>query len=760
MPPEVDGVDLDDPFVPSGPTCPATVGRVGSGARARVAAIGTAATAGGYSEVLGRLVRGGLAVAVGGQALSLALTTVIRWPAAGPQLRGGAVVWLVWSVVLVVRLALRPLTAWFALATLVVAAGVHVVILGAGDPAAETIQWLMPVTLAMAVVAFSPVPRRWAIVVGLIVPAVLAPTVADDQRSAYPWLVAAALSGVAGASVLSSVAARADRESARARAAVLCAAQREARAAADSQVRALLHDEAVAALRVVRDGLATRDEVRRVASGAVRALVAHRGAASTGLGDLVPRLAAVRCTSVATEHDLPARLYLPTDVAEALVDAVRELVRNIDRHSRARRAWVCATGGAGRVDVVVSDDGRGMGRARLGDGLQRSVLGRLATVGGAATVCDRPGGGTVVRLRWHRPQVEPAVPEEQAVDLRVGLGAITVPFMVAFLVSGVQRYLAGAATAASLAWVVGIAVWLVVLLRCPGELLPRRISAAAATWVGLGAVLYALSLPPGWPVPEVSWAVGATAGMLNVLIVRGRARGAMVALAAQLVSGLVGAARYGCGLLAWQPALAALLVPVAIGVFFGLTVAWLGRMAAESAANRQLAETRAAAESARHRVYERRLGALRARVVPFLREAADADPRDLALRERAAELEQSCRDELRLPEILDPVVRARLRTVRAARGTVRLQGVAPAGDLGPARLLLAQVLDALAGLDRLDVVVTLGAGDAPGASRLTVVVRTDDPAGPAARLRSAGVPTESLPGAVLVEVDLHPVVPG
>ena len=97
----------------------------------------------------------------------------------------------------------------------------------------------------------------------------------------------------------------------------------------------------------------------------------------------------------------------PPPVVLALGQATTEALCNVALHADTGQAWVTATstpradGGRG-VTVAVVDQGRGFDPATTepGYGLRGSILGRLADVGGSATVDSRPGEGTRVELRW------------------------------------------------------------------------------------------------------------------------------------------------------------------------------------------------------------------------------------------------------------------------------------------------------------------------------------------------------------------------
>lgn len=101
-------------------------------------------------------------------------------------------------------------------------------------------------------------------------------------------------------------------------------------------------------------------------------------------------------------HGLPE---VPPQVASALADAAGEALNNVRRHARTGHAYLTATGGAeggGGVVVTVVDRGPGFDPLEQapGLGLSGSVRGRMAEVGGCASVDTAPGEGVRVELRW------------------------------------------------------------------------------------------------------------------------------------------------------------------------------------------------------------------------------------------------------------------------------------------------------------------------------------------------------------------------
>jgi len=86
--------------------------------------------------------------------------------------------------------------------------------------------------------------------------------------------------------------------------------------------------------------------------------------------------------------------------AAALVGAVREALNNVHKHAKASQVVVrCETSELG-ARVVVADDGVGvdLAHAVAGIGLRHSIIERMASTGGHATVASEPGRGTFVTL--------------------------------------------------------------------------------------------------------------------------------------------------------------------------------------------------------------------------------------------------------------------------------------------------------------------------------------------------------------------------
>jgi len=189
------------------------------------------------------------------------------------------------------------------------------------------------------------------------------------------------------------------------------AAQREAIAGEErTRLARAVHDGVLQVLALVqrRGGeLATLDpefgELGRLAGeqeSTLRSLIRQQDAttASTDAGDTDVALAVeelARVTPLAVSVATPgAPVELPSAVAAELVAAVRACLDNVAVHvGRDARVWVLLEDAAARVTVTVRDEGPGIPPDRLAEaeadgrlGVSQSIVGRLAEIGGTATL--------------------------------------------------------------------------------------------------------------------------------------------------------------------------------------------------------------------------------------------------------------------------------------------------------------------------------------------------------------------------------------
>jgi PAS domain S-box-containing protein len=141
------------------------------------------------------------------------------------------------------------------------------------------------------------------------------------------------------------------------------------------------------------------DDVRRVAAE-LRPVVLDDlgfvGAIRAYLID-VERRAAIRCVLCTPSGDVP----IAGDRATALFRILQEALTNVVRHAGATRVDVSLTVDAGRVRLVVRDNGRGVPAAAVTSPRSLGLLGmrdRAVLIGGDVSVSGGPGAGTTVTV--------------------------------------------------------------------------------------------------------------------------------------------------------------------------------------------------------------------------------------------------------------------------------------------------------------------------------------------------------------------------
>ncbi|WP_328943114.1 sensor domain-containing protein [Streptomyces sp. NBC_00250] len=158
--------------------------------------------------------------------------------------------------------------------------------------------------------------------------------------------------------------------------------------AEDPRAAAVLVDEAHGEVKLALQ------ELRDLARGIHPAVLTDRGL------DAALSAVASRCAvPVSVDVDLPAR---PVAAIEGIAYfTVSELLQNVSKHARARRAWVDVWRTGEKLMVQVRDDGSGGAEAVAGRGLS-SLSERVGAVDGVLAV-DSPAGGpttVTVELPW------------------------------------------------------------------------------------------------------------------------------------------------------------------------------------------------------------------------------------------------------------------------------------------------------------------------------------------------------------------------
>lgn len=231
---------------------------------------------------------------------------------------------------------------------------------------------------------------------------------------------------VAAAATLPAVALRAwaARVEAARNAALVAAARESAALAAEREKArwdALIHDDLIAAL-TEGTRVSTESEMvsaRRAAQHALDRLRQRPVPAPVGPRDFAESLRA-RVLHACPDAVLAVRVTsdaapVPPDVADAVIDAAVEAVRNCRRHAwpaggreQDERLEVLVTLTETSVEVSVDDNGVGFDTGSTPEGrwgLELSVRRRLLAVGGSAEVRSAPGEGTRVVLRHPVPDL-------------------------------------------------------------------------------------------------------------------------------------------------------------------------------------------------------------------------------------------------------------------------------------------------------------------------------------------------------------------
>lgn len=197
------------------------------------------------------------------------------------------------------------------------------------------------------------------------------------------------------------------------------AARREAAAAERERLARSIHDSVLQVLALVTSrGRALGGEAAELGDlaaeqeVALRALVSGADAANGHAGGFLDvRAVTERLADARTTVSCPATaVLLPEPVTMALGAAAAAAVDNVRRHAGPdARCWVLLEEDTADVLLTVRDDGCGIAAGRLAEaaaagrlGVAQSIVGRLESIGGTASVASMPGTGTEVELRVRR----------------------------------------------------------------------------------------------------------------------------------------------------------------------------------------------------------------------------------------------------------------------------------------------------------------------------------------------------------------------
>lgn len=155
-----------------------------------------------------------------------------------------------------------------------------------------------------------------------------------------------------------------------------------------------------------RDSEAARRELEE-AEGVARHALAEVRAAVTGIRstDLAAELASARLLLGLSAVNLDYGVLpdsLPQDVERALALVIREAVTNIHRHATATEASVRFVLSAEKIEMQISDNGKG-GLSAHGNGIN-GMCERLRAIGGSMQIDSPPRRGTRLQISVPTPQ--------------------------------------------------------------------------------------------------------------------------------------------------------------------------------------------------------------------------------------------------------------------------------------------------------------------------------------------------------------------
>ena len=173
-----------------------------------------------------------------------------------------------------------------------------------------------------------------------------------------------------------------------------------------------LHDSVLQTLALVQRQAHDPAAVAQLARRQEHALRAWMAGHSDLLGETLAGGLREAVAEVEREHGAAIEVSLIGDCAvdargEALIGAARESLRNAARHAPGAPVFVFAQLGPHGAEAFVRDEGPGFDLSAVPSerrGLRDAVVGRMAAVGGSATIESSPGEGTEVVLRLGDPR--------------------------------------------------------------------------------------------------------------------------------------------------------------------------------------------------------------------------------------------------------------------------------------------------------------------------------------------------------------------
>lgn len=646
----------------------------------------------GWTRALDRVLFGCAALILATQLVGVASAAAASEPGTRVAVAGVGIA----NVVLIIlcadgmRVGRRSAIAVLALIAAVVGVACAVLAVGRGGLPEFAVQLLPTNALqALQIVAVAFV-RRPMVAIALVVATGSIFVVAETSYAGHSaldavdaWVLPASSSVaiIVAIDILRARGVRADIAAAEVRSASARAAAAASREAAAEEVRRLVHDDVITALRAVELSL-PRAQVERSARAALDRL---RAAQPSDDGHRVPGAVApwitdlMASTPVAVElSELGWRVEPPARVIDAMAAAAGEALRNVGRHAGVDRASVVVHHEGAQCVVEVSDRGAGIeAGSGPGFGIAESILNRMQSVGGAAAIESGPGG-TTVRLVW--PATADDTQGSASLRIPVDFDRRRGYLLVAAAPVAANLYLAARFPGTSVSGGITVALACSLFLVGAALLLGRRPATPAET-LALGSIASLLVwtgltvAPDGALLSVESWVVGFVAVGLALIALESRPFLSALTCAGEVVTVVVFAWRDpSVGVFAPVGAMVTPVVVVGLGVAMGVGLrrgrAAIARADAVLVAQAEDQAWRAGVAESR----QTHLAHLQADVVPFLQRVLRGREPDAPATARM--LGDLCRDDLHLQRPLPQTTREQIRRARERGVTVTIRETA------------------------------------------------------------------------------------
>lgn len=346
---------------------------------------------------------------------------------------------------------------------------------------------------------------------------------------------------------------------------------------------------------------------------------------------------------------------LPLLPATAIGKAARESVRNVSKHCEVPEAEIRIRSSEGTVRVQIADSGPGFNpedTPQHRDGWQRSIVERMTSVGGEATLRRNSRGGTTISLTWPTPL--PALPEPLNERARRRVSVTPIPLVIASFINMLAMHQGVSLATAIGLWTIAFAVFVAAAVA-----LREAIFSQSLAWFLTLVATVAAAANYAWLDPGVSngwdlWMISLSCAIILLVLPgqpfkwRGVAMGATFSIGS-LLSGFL--------LIGFTPMITshyggALAILSYTGVTFILSygATLVSQFAHQTLRLEEISQERIRADAERETIWRAWLDHASTLSLPFLRDVAEGrrHPDDPETRAMASLLEARVRDDLRL----------------------------------------------------------------------------------------------------------------